>query len=131
MTAEPLSWAAHARTALALTTVATLLTRSCRAEPMMTVVRVEDREDGRPVVWLDRGSPVAALLATCPVATLAAPGTTSHWSLHLTGRFERLRGEHERRGFRPDLQAVRIIGPVAVPIPVREFATARPLLPQP
>ena len=131
MDAEPPSWAEQARTALALTTAATLLTRSCRLEPQLTVVRVEDRDDGRPVVWLDRASPVAAALAACPVATLAVPGTSPHWSLHLTGRFERLRGSGDRRGFRPTLQAVRMIGPAAVPIPVTEFCRARPLIPSP
>lgn len=133
MDVEPPSWAEQARTALALTTVATLLTRSCRLESQMTVVRVEDQDDGRPVVWLDPGSPVAAALAACPVATLAAPGTSPHWSLHVTGRFERLRGGGggDRRGFRPTLHAVRMIGPAAVPIPVTEFCAARPLIPSP
>lgn len=129
MSTEPLSWAEQARTALALTTVATLLTRSCRSEPTMTVVRVVDQEDGRPLVRLDPESPTARLLGASPVAMIAAPGPTPDWSLHLTGRFERVRTPGARGTFRPALHSVRLVGPAAIPIPVPEFQRAVPHLP--
>ena len=63
--------AEQARTALAVAGAATLLTQGCPTRPSTTtLVSVEDRPDGRPLVHLDDSSPVVRELAACRVATV-------------------------------------------------------------
>lgn len=124
---EP-SLAERARTALAVAKVATLATKPCPARSTtLTVVAVQDRPDGRPLIRLQASSPTAREFAGGRVATLAVPAPAPFWRLELTGPMESLR---ERRAgevlFRLSTLSCRLVGATSATIPVNSFFAAWP-----
>jgi hypothetical protein len=119
--------AEQARTALAASTVATLLTRSCAHARTLTVVTVAADAEGRPLLWLEDDSPVVPLLAGGRAATIRVAGSPPYRSLEMTGPLEQLPSDRPGlRRYRMRLLAVGLVGATRRPIAVAEFASAEP-----
>jgi hypothetical protein len=127
MTSRGPSPAERARTALAGTSVASLITHGCPGARTLTVVSVQDGPRGNPVLWLDRDSPVVRLLGTRRVVSLRVPAPVPHRWLELTGPLESARiARPGRRAYRLSVLSARFVGATTVSVPVGDFADAEP-----
>ena len=125
---EP-STAELARTALAQAEVATLISRGRGPSgDSLAVVSVNDSPDGRPLVQLERTSPMVRRLAACPVATISIAAPGPFVALQLTGPAMACKGAGKGlRGFRLSLLSARFLGRrEVVPVPVGAFHAASP-----
>ena len=126
---EP-STAELARTALARAEVATLISRG-RAPSVdaVAVVNVQDSPDGRPLVQLERTSPMVLRLTSCPVATISIAAPDPFVALQLTGPAMACKGADDKglRGFRLSLLSARFVARrKVVPVPLGAFHAAAP-----
>jgi len=118
-----------ARTALAQARVATLISRGRGSSvDALAVVNVQDSPDGRPLVQLERTSPMVRRLAACPVATISIPAPGPFVALHLTGPAMACKGaSNGLRGFRLSLLSARFVSRRKdVPVPLGAFHAASP-----
>ena len=123
------STAELARTALARAEVATLISRGRGpSADALAVVNVQDSPDGRPLVQLERTSPMVRRLAACPVATISIAAPDPFVALQLTGPAMACKGASKGlRGFRLSLLSARFVArSKVVPVPLGAFHAAAP-----
>jgi len=118
----------RARTALAQARVGSLVTKGCAVRPAtMTLVVVEDRPDGRPIIYLEVSSPTVRELGGCRVATLSVASAAPFRSLELTGRLAPIRSTRPgHRAYRLSPMTARLTGTTTHLLNLSDYQAAQP-----
>jgi hypothetical protein len=126
MTPGP-SLAEQARTVLAGSSVATLVTRGCPGARALAPVRVEDGRDGNPSLWLEEDSPAVRQLGDRRVVSLLLPAPAPFRFLELTGLLRTSPVACPGHlAYRLSLLSVRFAGRTSASVRVADFVAARP-----